>query len=70
MDIIKDYNVQFHGAKRTIQINRIEETEAIEKAEEKVEAIMPIQKIEEVVIPERKSRMEILKQTLREVVPR
>jgi clan AA aspartic protease len=70
MDIIKDYNVQFHGAKRTIQINRIEETEAIEKAEEIVEAIMPIQKIEEVVIPERKSRMEILKQTLREVVPR
>jgi clan AA aspartic protease len=27
MSIIKDYNVQFHGAKRTIQINRIEETD-------------------------------------------
>lgn len=58
MDIIKDYNVQFHGAKRTIRINRSEE------------AIMPVQVIEEVVIPQEKSRMEILKQTLREVVPR
>jgi hypothetical protein len=70
MSIIKDYNVQFHGAKRAIRINRSEE--AIEKAEEIVEAIMPVQKIEEVVSPEegRKSRMDILKQTLREVVPR
>jgi clan AA aspartic protease len=68
MDIIKDYNVQFHGAKRTIRINRSEE--AIEKAEEIVEAIMPVQVIREVVIPEQKSRVQILKQTLREVVPR
>jgi predicted aspartyl protease len=68
MSIIKDYNVQFHGAKRAIRINRSEE--AIEKAEEIVEAIMPVQIIEEVVIPQGKSRMEILKQTLREVVPR
>jgi clan AA aspartic protease len=70
MSIIKDYNVQFHGAKRTIQINRIEETEATEKAEEIVEAIMPMAAIEEVVIPEQKSRIALLKQTLREVVPR
>lgn len=69
MDIIKDYDVQFHGAKRTIRIAR---GEAIEKAEEEIEAIIPVQVIEEVVIPEeaRKSRMDILKQTLREVVPR
>ena len=72
MDIIKDYNVQFHGAKRAIRIARSEEApaEAIIKAEEIVEAIMPVQVIEEVVIPQEKSRMEILKQTLREVVPR
>jgi clan AA aspartic protease len=69
MDIIKDYNVQFHGAKKTIQISR-GEAKLVQKAEEIIEAIMPIQKIEEVVIPEKKSRMEILKQTLREVVPR
>lgn len=69
MDIIKDYDVQFHGAKRTIRIAR---GEAIEKAEEEIEAIMPVQIIEEVVIPEvpEKSRMNILKQTLREVGPR
>jgi clan AA aspartic protease len=69
MDIIKDYDVQFHGAKRTIRIAR---GKAIEKAEEEIEAIMPVQVIEEVVIPqeEQKSRMDILKQTLREVVPR
>ncbi len=71
MDIIKDYNVQFHGVKRAIRINRSEE--AIEKAEEIVEAIMPVQVIKETIIPqeeEHKSRMDILKQTLREVVPR
>ena len=68
MDIIKDYDVQFHGAKRTIRIARGEE--AILKAEEIAKAIMPVQIIEEVVIPQEKSRMEILKQTLREVVPR
>ena len=68
MDIIKDYDVQFHGAKRTIRIARGEEAE---EAAEIEEAIMPMQVIEEVVIPEekQKSRMDILKQTLREVVP-
>lgn len=69
MDIIKDYDVQFHGAKRTIRIARVGEAEA---ETEIVEAIMPLQVIEEVVIPqeEQKSRMDILKQTLREVIPR
>ena len=69
MDIIKDYDVQFHGAKRTIRIARGEDAG---EAAEIEEAIMPVQVIEEIVIPqeERKSRMEILKQTLREVVPR
>jgi clan AA aspartic protease len=71
MDIIKDYTVQFHGAERTIRIARGEAMD-VEKAEKEIEAIMPVQVIKEVVIPEeaRKSRMEILKQTLREVVPR
>jgi len=73
MDIIKDYDVQFHGAKRTIRIARGEEAEEeAAVAAEIEEAIMPVQVIEEIVIPqeEQKSRMEILKQTLREVVPR
>jgi clan AA aspartic protease len=69
MDVIKDYDVQFHGAKRTIRIAR-GEAELAEEPEEIVEAVMPVQVIEEVVIPEQKSRMDILKQTLREVVPR
>ena len=69
MEIIKDYNVQFHGAEKAIRISR-GEAKLVQKAEEIVEAIMPVQVIEEVVIPEKKSRMEILKQTLREVVPR
>ncbi len=71
MDIIKDYNVQFHGAKKAIEISR-GEAKLVQKAEEIVEAIMPVQIIEEVVIPQKepKTRMEILKQTLREVVPR
>jgi len=73
MEVIKDYNVQFHGENRTIRIARsgiAEEEKAIEppaiKAEE---SVMPMQVIEEVVIPQ-ENRMEILKQTLREVVPR
>lgn len=71
MDLIKDYNVQFHGVKKAIQISR-GEAKLEQKAEEIVEAIMPVQIIEEIVIPEvpEKSRMEILKQTLREVGPR
>ena len=69
LGIIKDYDVQFHGAKRTVRIARGDE---VEEAAEIEEAIMPVQVIEEIVIPqeERKSRMEMLKQTLREVVPR
>ena len=73
LGIIKDYDVQFHGAKRTIRIARGEEAEEeAAVAAEIEEAIMPVQVIEEIVIPqeEQKSRMEILKQTLREVVPR
>jgi hypothetical protein len=71
MNILRDYNVQFHGAKKAIQISR-GEVKPVQKAEEIVEAIMPTEAIEEVVSPEegRKSRMDILKQTLREVVPR
>lgn len=71
MNILRAYNVQFHGAKKAIQISR-GEVKPVRKAEEIVEAIMPTEAIEEVVSPEegRKSRMDILKQTLREVVPR
>ncbi len=73
MGVIKDYDVRFHGATRTIRIARGEEAEEeAAVAAEIEEAIMPLQVIEEVVIPEakQKSRMDILKQTLREVVPR
>lgn len=88
MGVIKDYDVAFHGAKRTITIKK----GAVEAAEEiegtMIEPSVPIPSISpmtapspslEVIAPttepteeveEKGDRMQALKQTLREVVPR
>lgn len=92
MELVKNYNVQFHGAKRLIKIKKAEAREKVEEIEPSVtppsEAPMPIPvppyppAPEEVPssitipspvsipIPAPTDRMQALKQTLREVVPR
>ena len=84
MDIIRDYNVQFHGAKRTITIKKAT-AEAIGKVEEIEPSVTPPPEVpmpiptppsvevpaEPITIPAPPTdRMQTLKETLREVVPR
>lgn len=80
MDIIRDYNVQFHGAKRTITIKKaaVEAAKTVEEIEPTVPPTPPMpiptapipSLAEEVPIPAPTDRMQALKETLREVVPR
>lgn len=87
MGVIRDYNVEFHGAKRTITIKK---AEAIEKAEVIEETLIEPSVIASLISPsaapsvevtaaatepilkaeEESDRMQALKETLREVVPR
>lgn len=81
MDIIQDYNVEFHGAKRTITIKKAE-AEAAKSIEEIEPTVPPTPPMpipappipllaEEIPIPATPTdRMQALKETLREVVPR
>jgi clan AA aspartic protease len=81
MEVIRDYNVQFHGAKRTISIKKAE-AEAMQKVEEIEPTVPPTPPMpiptppipslaEEVPIPATPTdRMQTLKETLRGVVPR
>lgn len=82
MEILKDFNVEFHGVKRLITIKKaaVEEVKTVEEIEPSVtpppEAPMPIPTApipslaEEIPIPAPTDRMQALKETLREVVPR
>ena len=73
MEIVKDYNVEFHGAQRKISIQK---AAGIKKAEERLaieptEAPAPVEPVVEPPPPEvPKERVTTLKKTLREVVGR
>ena len=85
MELVKNYNVEFHGARRTITIKK---AEAIEKAEVIEETMIEPSVIAPLISPsaapslevvatepivkaeEKGDRMQALKETLREVVPR
>jgi len=82
MEIIRDFNVEFHGARRTISIKKAETIQKVEEIEPSVtpppEVPMPIPTAPSVEVPAEPitipapptDRMQALKETLREVVPR